>query len=116
MSDLQDKDQAWLRQLSEQLDKAEAQLDAHTLRDLRSARHKALSRLQKSRRLWQPVSLAAVAASVMTLTIGLQLMQRTAVSTVPALEDMQLLSTSDDLELYENLEFYQWLEFEARNG
>lgn len=27
----------------------------------------------------------------------------------PALEDIQILSSTDDMELYEELEFYQWL-------
>ena len=34
----------------------------------------------------------------------------------PFIEDMNLLSASEELELYEELEFYQWLELEERTS
>ncbi|MBI1422576.1 MAG: DUF3619 family protein [Gammaproteobacteria bacterium] len=116
MSDPKQQEQAFLRRIKSTLDANEAQLDADTLRDLRLARHKALETLQRPRRLWQPVALAGVAATVVLVAISLHVMQSQGPVTPPAMEDMALLTTSDDLDLYENLDFYQWLELEKRNG
>lgn len=116
MSDPKQREQEFLERVSATLAKREAGLDAATLRDLRLARHKALESLQKPRRLWQPLGLAATAATVGVVAIGLYVMQPKAPLTVHSMEDMTLLSAGEDFDLYENLEFYQWLELEKRNG
>jgi hypothetical protein len=116
MSDPKQQEQDFLQRVKASLDEAEAQLDSGTLRDLRLVRSKALESLQKPRRLWQPVALAAVAATVAIVVVSLQVMQPKAPPTAPGMEDMALLSAGDDLDLYENLDFYQWLELEKHNG
>ena len=116
MSDPKQQEQAFLQRVKSALDEGEAQLDANTLRDLRLARHRAIESLQKPRRLWQPLGLAATAATVGVVVIGLQVMQPTTISTAPALEDMAILGAAEEIVLYENLEFYQWLELEKRKG
>ncbi len=116
MSDPKQQEQVFLQRVKSSLDESEAQLDANTLRDLRLARHKALESLHKPRRLWQPVTLAAVAATVAVLAVSLQFMHPKITTTPPGMEDMVLLSAGDDLDLYENLDFYQWLELENHNG
>jgi len=116
MSDPKQPEQVFLQRVKSTLEQNEAQLDVDTLRDLRLARHKALESLHKPRRLWQPVALAAVAATVAVMVVSLQLMQPKTPTTAPQIEDMALLSASDDLDLYENLDFYQWLELEKHNG
>jgi hypothetical protein len=116
MSDPIQQEQVFLQRVKSTLEESEAQLDADTVRDLRLARHKALASLHQPRRLWQPVALAAVAATVAVMVVSLQLMHPKPPDTAPGMEDMALLSTGDDLDLYENLDFYQWLELEKHNG
>ena len=116
MSDPKQPEHAFLQRVKTALDAHEAQLDANTLRDLRLARHKALESLQKPRRLWQPVALVAVAASVAVVAISLHVLQPKMPITAPGMEDMALISASDEFDLYENLDFYQWLEQEKHNG
>lgn len=116
MSDPKQQEQAFLQRARTTLDEHEAQLDANTLRDLRLARSRALESLHKPRRIWQPVGLAALVATVVVVVISLQVMQPTAPNPAPGIEDMALLSAGDELDLYENLDFYQWLELEKHNG
>ena len=116
MNDPKQQEQVFLQKLTSTLDESETQLDADTLRDLRLARHKALESLHKPRRFWQPVGLAALAATVAIVVVSLQVMQTKTPVTTPGMEDMALLSTGDELDLYENLDFYQWLELEQHNG
>ena len=116
MSDPKQQQQAFLDRVKSALDEHEAQLDANTMRELRLARHKALESLHQPRRLWQPVGLAALAATVAIVVVSLHVMQATPPSSTTAIEDMALLSASDEFELYENLDFYQWLELEKHNG
>jgi hypothetical protein len=108
--------QAFLQRVKSTLDAQEAQLDADSIRDLRLARHKALESLPTPRRIWQPVAMAAVAATVAIVAVSLHVMQGTPPRTPAAIEDMALLSAGDEFELYENLDFYQWLELEQHNG
>lgn len=116
MSDPKQQEQAFLQRVKSALDEGEAQLDANTLRDLRLARHRAIEALHKPRRLWQPLGLVATAATMGVVVIGLQVMQPKAPNPAQGLEDMTLLSAGEEFELYENLEFYQWLELEKRKG
>lgn len=116
MSDPEQNEQAFLQRVKSALDEHEAHLDANTLRDLRLARQQALESLHKPRRLWQPVALAAAAATVAVVVVSLHVLQPTTPSTAPGIDDMALLSAGDEFDLYENLDFYQWLELEKHNG
>lgn len=113
--DPEQQQQAFLQRVKDILDAGESRLDSDKLRDLRLARSKALARLPARRRIWQPVGLAALAASL-ALVVSLHLMQPNLAVNAPAVEDMNLLSAGDDLDLYENLDFYQWLALEQQNG
>lgn len=116
MSDSDKQEQAFLQRIKTTLDENEAQLDTNTLRDLRLARHTALESLRKPRRLWQPVAMATVAATVAVLVVALQVLQPKPATMQSGVEDVALLSANDDLELYENLDFYQWLELEQHKS
>lgn len=108
------KEQALLNRINQELDRAESSLDADTLRELRLARSRAMESLHKPRQLWQPLGTAALAAAIAALAVSLHINQYAEVEPVSKIEDISLLGTSDELELYENLEFYQWLESEGR--
>ena len=116
MSDPKLTEQAFLQRVKSSLNEHEAQLDANTVRELGLARQRALDSLHKPRRIWQPVGLAAMVAIVAIVVVSLQLMQLAPPGTTQGIEDMAVLSAGDELDLYENLDFYQWLELEQHNG
>lgn len=114
MTDSGQKEQDLLKKIKRQLDESAVSLDADTLRELRLARSKAIESLHKPRQLWQPVGAFALVATVAAVAISLQLRVTQVSESLPSVEDIQLLSASEELELYEDLEFYQWLELERR--
>ena len=114
MTDSDHKEQSLLEKINRELDESAASLDADTLRKLRLARSNAIESLQKPRQLWQPVGAFALVATVAAVAVSLQLRVTQVSESLPPIEDVQLLSASDELELYEDLEFYQWLELERR--
>lgn len=116
MSDPKQQEQVFLDRVRETLDGQDAQLDADTLRELRLARARAIDALPRPQRIWQPVGLAVLATTLVAVVVSLQLMHTTTPNATAGLEDMALLSAGDDFELYENLEFYQWLDLEQHNG
>ena len=94
-------------------------LDAATLSRLNKARHAAIE--ASSRRLppllrWAPVGGLATAAAVALLL----LLQSPAVIEPPAdatIVDMEILLSEDNLEMLEDLEFYDWIDLAgADNG
>ena len=105
-----------LSAVKEQLDKSEQSLSVAELRALRLARANAIDALNKPKRYWQPVAAFATAASVVAIVVGLQSVQTVSVDPLQSMEDLPLLSASEELEFYDELEFYQWLELEDRAG
>lgn len=95
------------------LDDASANLDAGIRSRLTKARHAALD--QKSARPawlsgWYVKSAAALAATAcLVLALSITLNHAPDSGKGSGLEDMDLLTASDQLELYEDLEFYAWL-------
>lgn len=116
MDDPERGQQDFLQRIKATLDAQEAQLDADTVRDLRLARHRALATLQKPRRFWQPVALAGLAAMIVVVVVSLQHSYVKPPGTGTAMENMALLGSGDDFDLYEHLDFYQWLAQEKHNG
>ncbi|MFO7594317.1 MAG: hypothetical protein R6X15_09780 [Pseudomonadota bacterium] len=91
---------------------------AHVSSRLHAARRRALD----SRRRKQPLWLPAMATAALVAVIGAGVWfgysaQQTApvpklaaVEEVPHVNDFEMLARDDDLELYEDLDFYLWLE------
>ena len=96
-----------------ELDKSAESLDAHTLSRLNQARHRALER--RTRFSWKVnrwLLPAAATAAVAVLAFNLLTI------TPPAepetlLEDLELLSSVEDMDFYGELEFYEWLDQHA---
>ena len=109
-------EQDFLHKLTQQLDEAEQALSPDTLRELRQRRYVALDKIARPWRIWRPVPVMAMAMSLAVAIIGVRLLLPEHTGVTPQVEDLQLLSASDDLELYEQLEFIQWLEFEEHAG
>lgn len=86
-------------------------LDSDTTRRLKQARALALQPTQAWWRTSYAVPAMALASLVsISLVLNLQLNQETSGITQDSIEVFELLSDRDDIELYENLEFYVWLD------
>jgi hypothetical protein len=99
--------------IRQQLDRSCNALDGHTLSRLNRIRHAALERKQtRSSRMLLPFG-GFVTACVLVLSVTLFKPGSALDSDLPAgtapLEDIEILTSSDSLDLYEDYEFYQWL-------
>jgi len=118
------KEAAFNHAAQKTLDESLDQLDSSTQLRLQTIRREAIKQCEDKQdsgktnhnRQWSswvlPASGFASIALVMVLTIGLWQQTGTEQNILANLEDMSLLTASDDLELYEELEFYQWLAVE----
>ena len=93
-------------------------MDAGTLDRLRQARVQVLTANErKERRSWQPVFGGFATASLAVLVAVIWLGGDPAI--MPAttgFEDIEMLSSAETIEFYEDYEFYQWLEDEDMAG
>lgn len=96
--------------IRKELDRSCDALDGYTLSRLHRMRSAALARPQSR---WKSVLLpfgGLVTACALVLAVSLSLQNGTAVEgTGEALEDIEMLTSNESLDLYENYEFYQWL-------
>jgi negative regulator of sigma E activity len=88
-------------------------LDAATLSQLNQARHRALEEVAAARPRtqwlrWMPVTGVAAAAVVAVMVMNVPVAVQTGESIMTT--DFELLLEDDNLEMFEDLEFYSWLE------
>lgn len=88
-------------------------LDAATLSRLNRARHRALQEVSATRPQtqwlrWVPVTGVAAAAVVAVMVMNAPVTVETGESIMTT--DFELLLEDDNLEMFEDLEFYSWLE------
>ncbi len=104
--------------IRQSLDESVDTLDANTLSKIRQiraqaiemAREKANSRHKNWLLNKQGIFVGGLAtACVMVFAVMVLLKSPTPMQAVPV-DDIELISSSDDLELFEDLEFYEWLE------
>lgn len=88
-------------------------LDARTRSKLTQARNQALDEVKKGavrrRWIWAPVGGVALAAVVAVVMVSGGL-RSSAESGTLALEDIDIVADSDNIEMLEDVEFYMWLE------
>ena len=97
-------------------------LDAGTRSRLNQARQAALAQLHKP--AWSPLVrpgswLTAGGALAACVMVALLLRQGTVSPDIPTyapVEDFEIILSEGDLELYEDLEFYAWVELQAELG
>ncbi len=101
------------------LDERAAGLDAATLSRLRQAREQALAG-GAGRGWWQRwpagggLRWASAVAAGLLLVVGLVVWQQAGRQGLDgAVDDLEVLASSDDLKLYQDLDFYLWLEREG---
>lgn len=111
------EEQKFIERVRLSLDTRANNLEPHLVNRLRNARHKALSaHLRVGHGAWMPAlaaaSLAAVVVGVMWFgsEVGKNGQPMIQANLERNATDFELLTGSDDLELYERLDFYYWLE------
>lgn len=109
---------AFIAKLKTVLDRSAGALDAPARARLQAARRQALAQAHAPRgfapRWFVPVG--AVAALAVVAALGLWWMPASAPPMAANLEDAELLFATDNLELYQNLDFYRWLAAKERPG
>ena len=105
----QKTEQQFIDAIKHRFDQSIDQIDAGTLSRLNSIRHNALDSVGRKYRqqVLLPVG-AMVAASIAVIMFTLVQPDSSSSPFIP--EDIEMLSTSDGIDFYENLEFYQWLD------
>ncbi len=97
------------RRIVRTLDEEAAALDAATLSKLRRARSSAVASLA-GQRAHTPWGLAfAGSAAAALLAAGLWWNLSIENGFAPPFEDLELVTSSEDLDLYEDLDFYEWM-------
>ena len=96
--------------IKQTLDNSVDDLDAATLSRIRQVRTRALEKAEGQSINWFSVTSGALAtACVMVFAVIILLRSESLPQNVPV-DDLDLISSSESFEFYEDLEFYQWLE------
>lgn len=103
-------EKAFTDKLNQVLDKQVEQLDNHTLSRLRQARLQAVESTERGSffQYWKPVTVFAMSI-VLTVSIIMWPQQPDVNDLSSATDDLELLVAEDNLQFYDELEFYQWL-------
>ena len=104
-----DNDSNWLEPVSAELRRSVDTIDTATSARLARIRQQALTRapVRKLARYALPVGLLATACMVLAFVMTLRQPQPTPNE---MLDNLDLITASESLELIEDLEFYEWLE------
>lgn len=97
--------------IRQQLERDAGQLDELTVARLRAARKRALEPARRPRQRWLALLVTATVAAVVAAVLYWQ----PPVALPGAIDDLDIVATGDDMELYEDLDFYDWLD-ETQNA
>ncbi len=116
MSEPEDLDPATRQRVRAHLDQGAERLNVYTLHRLAQARAAALNG-ERRQHPWLIPSLGAAVAAALLVSVTLQM---THVSDMAPVEvatfDLELLTSHDDLDMYQDLEFYTWLDDEHESS
>lgn len=113
-------DEVLLKQVKTTLETAANDLDPALVTRLRGMRRAAISQAGSRQflRAWQWGG--AVAATLLVVVFTLNSLNDTlenrVIENMAGLDDLQMLSATEDLELYKDLEFYSWLDEIQKTG
>ena len=116
----QDGEKIFLEKAKAALDAGEDNLDAEILSRLRRARKRALQQGERKRYSWVhwfrfPV--AGYATALAAVLVAMFYLSRTpSVEPYKNLEDVEILASSETLDLYADLDFYAWLAKEKEHA
>lgn len=112
----QKSDQQFENEIKLELDRSCDRLDAHTLSRLNQIRHQALEETKggSSSAFYQRPLLSGGVLAFCTLVLAISFYFNIDTSNeidiaLTELEDIEILSSEESFELYEDIEFYQWL-------
>lgn len=108
----QQTEEQLLHDIKQELDNSCDRLDGQILSRLNFARHQALEGRQTLSFQRRYLTGSALTACALVLSIGLFIKTDSPVEldiAITELEDIEILSADENLELYEEIEFYQWL-------
>jgi hypothetical protein len=97
------------------LDEGATHLDAATRARLAQARGRAQARRPARWHWWLPAG-GAVLASLLVAAVWLGQPAPVPGNGLDSVTDFELLTANDDLELFEQMDFYQWLEEEGMHA
>lgn len=116
----QDEDKAFLERSKKLFDESVQEIDGKTQSQLNRGRHKALAELQPRKGVraltgWAPATGAAAAAVVAAVMWN---SNAPPVDSAPASSatDFEILLDGDSLEMFEDLEFYSWMDLDEEAG
>ncbi len=102
--------------IKQTLDDSVDSLDAQTLSRIRQVRSRAIEQTEDRSLNWFGLMSGALATACVMVFAIMILLNSPDTSQMTPIDDLDLISSSDNLELYEDLEFYEWLEDEALFG
>ena len=108
----------FLKSVSDDLQKSYSDIDDATSLELKQRRQHALTHIKikrSSRPILWTTTMVGTLASIFVLIFVLQFLSPVNFD-VTNFDDLPLLSSSDDIELYEDIEFIYWLEYERSYG
>jgi len=108
-------DEAFLASSKALLDERARDLDADVAARLRQARYRALEAKPRPF-FWLLPAGGVAAASVAVLAVALWFYQPGRPAPMQGVEDLEILSSPENLELFDDLEFYGWLAERDRTG
>ena len=113
-----EKDKAMIKKATSLLDGAAENLDEKTLASLRQARMKALDSAAQSTGVnWMmPAGGFAAVATVAVLSVSIWTANPVEDELTNVFSDIDLLTSAESLEFYEELEFYAWIDEQDANG
>ncbi len=112
---MHDDDRQLIEQVRATLDEGVANLDGATRSRLAQARSRALAPRRRMRLWWLPAG-GAVFASVLAAVLWLGQPVPLPGNGFNGATDFELLTSTDSLELYQDLDFYHWLEEEGMHA
>lgn len=101
-------EQDFIEAIKQKFDKGVDNLDAATLSRLNSIRADVLESAGNKSRHGFLIPVGAMAAGMLAVLVFI--LARPDTSSTFMTEDIEMFSSSEGIEFYENLEFYQWLE------
>jgi hypothetical protein len=110
------EDRRFAERARERLERSAQELDADTGARLRAARLRALDAAPQRSRWLYGVPIGALATASAALLAVYLSRETPALGPGATLEDFELLSDAEPLELYEQLEFLEWLDAHEQKG
>ncbi len=105
-------EQAFVERAKQAFDQSVDGLDAASLSRLNRGRQAALAKIERPRQLWLP---AAGAAAAVLLAVVMLRGPEVDVIAAPA-SDLEILLSEDSIDMFEELEFYSWLDVAELEG